>query len=708
MKNALLFFVLYIGFVQAQTQISIEDAVLKGRNKLSPARLQALKAIKNNDNFSFVANGKLVKINAKTAAIDTLKLLNTIIDKNIAKEQLNWYDAEQLYVQSDSQIFVFNWQNPTEMVMKYNLKDVDNIDFAEDLNKVAFTKNYNLYAQEANKKVIQITKDGKNGLKYGTSVHQQEFGIEKGTFFSHDGNLLAFYKMNESMVKEYPIYELQNKPASARYIHYPLAGTENHKVNIGLFNFKNKKTFYLQTNNSEAFSKKEGNENEQYLTNISFSQDDKYISVAILNRAQNNVKWQLYDTKTGKFIRTIFEEKNEKYTEPLNPLLFLDNNIFIFQSQKSGYNSIYLQQINGENEIQLTSNLIVTEIKGLNKNNTKIFFEAIEPNTIDKHVFEIEIASKSIHKISTQSGQNTAILNDTKTAAIIMNTALNKTRTYNLIDLTSYKSIEIFKAPNPLIETNISKPEIIELKAKDGTKLFSRIIKPFDFNENKKYPVIVYVYGGPHAQMITNTWNAGADLWMNALANEGFIIYTLDNRGSGNRGLNFENITFRNLGETEMEDQMQGIAYLKTLPYVDNNRIGVHGWSFGGFMTTSLLTRHPEIFKVGVAGGPVIDWSYYEIMYTERYMDTPEENPIGYAKSSLFNYIDSLKGKLLLIHGTSDNVVLWQHSLLYINKCIKDSKQVDYFVYPEHEHNVLGKDRTHLIRKVAEYFKQNL
>jgi dipeptidyl-peptidase-4 len=219
---------------------------------------------------------------------------------------------------------------------------------------------------------------------------------------------------------------------------------------------------------------------------------------------------------------------------------------------------------------------------------------------------------------------------------------------------------------------------------------------------------MVYVYGGPHAQMITDAYLNGGELWMHYLANKGYIIYTLDNRGSSDRGLAFEQATFRQLGRVEMADQMLGISYLKSLPYVDANRIGVDGWSFGGFMTVSLLTRQPDVFKVGVAGGPVIDWSYYEVMYTERYMDTPQTNEKGYAESSLFNYIDNLKGRLLIIHGTSDNVVLWQHSLKYIEACVKKGKQLDYFVYPGHEHNVVGQDRLHLIRKITDYFIEHL
>jgi dipeptidyl-peptidase-4 len=234
------------------------------------------------------------------------------------------------------------------------------------------------------------------------------------------------------------------------------------------------------------------------------------------------------------------------------------------------------------------------------------------------------------------------------------------------------------------------------------------MIYPAAFDSTKKYPVLVYVYGGPHAQMITNSWLGGADLWLYYMAQQGYIVFTMDNRGSMNRGLEFENATFRDLGKVEMEDQLAGVSYLKKLKYVDGARMGVYGWSFGGFMTTSLMTRTPDVFKLGVAGGPVIDWRMYEIMYTERYMDMPQNNAKGYHDADLTNYAKDLKGKLLLIHGTNDNVVLWQHTLTYLKKCVDEGVLIDYFVYPGHEHNVLGPDRVHLMRKISQYFKENL
>jgi dipeptidyl-peptidase-4 len=266
----------------------------------------------------------------------------------------------------------------------------------------------------------------------------------------------------------------------------------------------------------------------------------------------------------------------------------------------------------------------------------------------------------------------------------------------------------LLESANKYDEYTIGSAEIKTIKAADGTTdLHTRLIKPSTFDPSKKYPVLVYVYGGPHAQMITNSFLDGANLWMYWMAEQGYLVFTVDNRGSDNRGFAFESVIHRNLGVNEMDDQLKGVDYLKSLPYVDANRLAVHGWSYGGFMTTSLMLRKPDVFKVGVAGGPVTDWNYYEIMYGERYMDTPAENKEGFEQSSTLNYVKNLKGKLLLIHGTSDDVVVMQNNFSLIKKFVEAQKQVDFFPYPMHKHNVQGKDRVHLMKKVLDYVIEN-
>jgi dipeptidyl-peptidase-4 len=295
---------------------------------------------------------------------------------------------------------------------------------------------------------------------------------------------------------------------------------------------------------------------------------------------------------------------------------------------------------------------------------------------------------------------------DGRNAVVDVWSSLSFPKQLDFIALNSGKISSLKTFSSPFADYDFPRIDTLSLKASDGQKLNARLIYPTGFDPAKKYPVIVYVYGGPHAQMLTNSWMAAANSWMAAWASEGFAVFTLDNRGSHNRSAAFEKAPYRNMGTAEMEDQLRGLDYLKSLSWVDASRIGVHGWSYGGFMTTTLMARAPGAFKVGIAGAPVIDWSMYEIMYTERYMDTPKENPSGYETSSLLNHAGKVKGKFMLIHGTSDDVVVWQHTQSFLKKAIEGGVQLDYFIYPGHGHGVGGKDRLHLMRKMTDYFRQ--
>jgi dipeptidyl-peptidase-4 len=418
-----------------------------------------------------------------------------------------------------------------------------------------------------------------------------------------------------------------------------------------------------------------------------------------------------YDVATGNFVHTLFEEKNEKYVEPLHPMLFLKNNAnqFIWQSRKDGYNHFYLYQINGTLVKQLTKGKWeVKQENGFDEKGDRLFFHANEQSPINQDFYSVNIKTAEIKRLTYGDGFHTCSLDEKGNYFIDNFTNVNTPREYNIIHTVTKKAKNIFQAENPVKDYKLGTWNLFTIKNNEGTDLYARMVKPVDFDSTKKYPVIVYLYNGPHSQLVTNTWMAGSELWYQYMAQKGFIVFTLDGRGTDNRGADFSQATHRQLGTKEMEDQLKGVDFLKSLSFVDGSRIGVHGWSFGGFMTTSLMTRTPGVFKVGVAGGPVIDWSYYEIMYTERYMDSPQENKDGYEKNNLLNYVDKLKGKLLMIHGAQDPVVVLQHSVLYQKKAVDKGIQLDYYLYPGHEHNVLGKDRAHLMEKITNYFIDNL
>ncbi|HRD37245.1 MAG TPA: DPP IV N-terminal domain-containing protein, partial [Bacteroidia bacterium] len=585
-----------------------------------------------------------------------------------------------------------------ESTRKYENKSLESYD-AFNEETFAFTKDNNLFINVKGKEV-RITNDGSYNIVYGKSVHRDEFGIHKGTYWSPKGNYLAFYRMDQTDVTDYPIIDWTTYPAENKNMKYPMAGNKSHYVTIGIYEISTGKTWYI----------KNGGPRDQYYTNIAWSPNEKNIYVALLNREQNDMWLNEYDVTSGDFVKSLFNEKDEKYTEPLHPMFFIgDGKQFIWMSRRDGYRHAYLYSIDGKLIKQLTKGKWeIKDVSGFDEKFTRFFFHANEQGPINQDFYSVEIASGKLNRLTSGDGFHGAIM-DKKGNYIIDNFSSCYTpREYYVVNTKSKKAVNIFKADNPLKEYKTGKWNLFTIKNNEGTDLYCRMFKPVDFDSTKKYPVLVYLYNGPHSQLVTNSWMAGGEVWYQYMAQKGFIVFTLDGRGTSYRGKDFEQAIFRQLGTKEMEDQLKGVDYLKSLPYVDANRLGVHGWSYGGFMTTSLMTRNAGIFKVGAAGGPVIDWSYYEIMYGERYMDTPQENKEGYEKNNLLNHVDKLKGKLLMIHGAQDNVVVWQHSILYQKKAVDKGVQLDYYVYPGHEHNVLGKDRAHLMEKSCNYFIENL
>jgi dipeptidyl-peptidase-4 len=478
-----------------------------------------------------------------------------------------------------------------------------------------------------------------------------------------------------------------------------MAGQASEKPRVGIYDLKTKRTVFIAPRNKV----------DDYLTNIAWSPDDKFLVVVEINREQNHLWLNVYDAESGEFVKTLLEEKNEKWVEPENPVFFptKSNNDFVWISQKDGFNNLYYYDWNGKLKLQLTKNKFVLKniVSTINKGN-EIVFTATGTSPLDFKYFAVSLKGKQ-REITSQSGTHSLSIGLDGKYFFDEYSSHSIPSISQILDANGKVLKELVKGQNKLSDFAIGETEISQIKANDGTILYTRLIKPSHFDPSKKYPVMVYVYGGPHAQMIQNEWLDGSNLWMHWMAEKGYLVYTVDNRGSANRGFEFESVIHRQLGTVEMEDQLAGVKYLKSLNFVDSNRLAIHGWSFGGFMTTSMMLRNPGVFKVGVAGGPVTDWKFYEIMYGERYMDMPFENPKGYEKASLLNYTKNLKGDLMLIHGTADDVVVMQHNYALIKKFVEAGVQVDFFPYPMHKHNVMGKDRVHLMEKVLTYILEN-
>lgn len=704
-----LFCILSAVFSQLNGQtkkLNIDDLMIN-RNYY-PVSLFNLQWMDDGSNYTWQANNKLVKGSIKEQKNDTILDITTLnkvlkgINENELKRfpTINWDLKGNFKFSANNKYYEYNFKNNKISVLNQYPENAENIDIEPIFNNIAYTVENNLYVSYRGTE-IAVSQEKNKGIVYGQSVHRNEFGINKGTFWSPKGNFLAFYRMDETMVTDYPLVDIDTRIAELRNIKYPMAGMKSHHVTVGVFDPVLQKIIYLKTGEPE----------EQYLTNITWSPDEKYIYIAVLNRDQNHMKLNKYDVNSGNFISTLFEEKNDKYVEPLHGLYFIPNknDMFIWMSQRDGFNHLYLYNNEGKLIKQLTKGKwIVKEIEGFDAKGNKVFISATKDSPLDNDIYEVDLNNGNIKSITLIKGNHNVIFD--KSCKNIIDVYSNVETAYvaDIISVTGKKIKNIIEDKNPLKDYNLGEMRIFTLKAEDGNDLYCRLIKPVNFDSTKKYPVIIYVYGGPHAQLITNSWLGGAGLWLNYLAQEGYVVFTLDNRGSANRGFEFESVIHRNLGKYELNDQMVGVNYLKSLSYVDPNRIAVDGWSFGGFMSISMKLKNPGVFKVATAGGPVIDWKWYEVMYGERYMDTPEQNPDGYKNACLLNYIDKLEGKLLVIHGGVDNTVVPQHSLSFLKKCIEKGKQVDFFLYPTHEHNVRGVARHHLFRKLFDYYKQNL
>ena len=678
---------------------------------LQPKKLEQLQWIPGTDDFAYVfsesGTQKLYKENSDIEGrkeLLTLNQLSTVLtaaglDAADSFPIFNWISSDKIRFRDGNKLVDYYLKTNTPNIIN-NIKDNGkNTDFITP-DKIAYTVDNNLYIA-VNSKQIQITNDKDAGIVNGQFVHRHEFGINKGTFWSPKGNYLAFYRKDETMVTNYPILDISKRPAVVNYIKYPMAGMTSEEVTIGVYNLKSKKITWLET----------GEPKDHYLPGVTWSPDEKYIYVNELNRDQNDMKLSRYDVQTGELVKVLFEETSDKYVEPMHgPIFFEDDpSMFIWITRKDGWNHLYLFDAQGAKIVELTKgDWEVTEYDGLSLVGYNIFFTATRQSPIERQYFKVDLDRYEMIQITNEPGVHNVVRNESGTKFLDQVGNLKTPYEVKVIDKTGQVIRKVYSAPNPLDGYNTCNIKIDTLKSIDGYNLYCRTILPPDFDQNKKYPVIVYVYGGPHKQLILNKWLGNAKPWLYYLAQQGFIISTLDNRGSNNRGLEFEQKTFRHLGTVEIADQLIGVNYLKSLSYVDKSRIGVYGRSYGGFMSAGLMLRNPDVFKVCVSESPVIDWKYYEVMYTERYMDTPEINPDGYAESSLLNYIQGLKGKLLLVHGTSDPVVVWQHTLLFVEKATHLGINIDYFPYLDQEHHVKGVDQIHLYRKIRNYFLDNL
>ena len=690
---------------QEKKDLTLEDAILKQRTTLAPENITGIDWISSDKFVHYGDEGSLHIKNLKGNDVNIImpndintSLRSLGVDSIKSVRPHAWKNEHAFYIFNKDQFFLYDLETG-DLSQKTKIPEkAENIELASKTGFVAYTIENNVYVATSTEEKIPVTNFKKeSGISAGVAIHRSEFGITKGLFWSKDGAQLGFYQMDESMVTEYPLADYSIIPALAEPIRYPMAGQKSHHARVGVFNVEKHSTIYLNT----------GEPKEQYLTNFKFSPDGKLAYLAILNRGQDHLKLKTFSTEDGGEEALLFEEKDEKYVEPEHPPVFLPDGSFLWFSDREGYNQLYHYSQEGKLIKKVTDGKFDIEnlVSIVNKGRSIIIVAA--DGTMNQAVYNVDIRSGKMKQLDKRKGS--FIVYGSDNSNLIIKYQSYETPLEIYVSSESGKKITtLLEASNPLAAYDIGNVDFPVLKASNGTELQARLIKPFDFDSTNTYPVIVYLYNGPHVQLVRNDYKGGAPLWMFYAANRGYLVFTVDGRGSSNRGLEFEQATYRQLGTVELEDQLAGVEYLKTLDYANTDKMAIHGWSFGGFMTLSMMLRNPDVFEVGVAGGPVTDWNMYEVMYTERYMDTPEENPNGYRTADLKNYVNDLKGDVLMIHGLDDNVVVPQQSYTLLDKFIKSGKQVDFFVYPGHEHNVRGKDRVHLMQKVLDYIELHL
>ncbi|MBT3209985.1 MAG: S9 family peptidase [Bacteroidetes bacterium] len=707
-------------FSQTDTKkISLED--LWKNYTFYPRSVYGLRSTNDGENYTVLNKGiNILKISYKTG--DTLLNFtdtSTFYDngiKRISDYSFNETETKILLTSKKEAIyrhsfsasyFVFDIETKNIIPLSENGKQ-QLATFSPDGSKIAFVRDNNLFVMNLAKlEEIQITTDGKyNEIINGAPdwVYEEEFAFSKAFVWSPNGDRLAYYKFNESEVKQFNMTTYGELYPEWYRFKYPKAGEDNAIVSINVFDFNTKKSIVADI----------GTETDQYVPRIKWTKDNDIFAIYKMNRLQNKLEILLANAKNGS-TQIILTEEDEKYVDEVkdNTVIFLnDKKHFIYSSEKSGFYHLYLYDLNGNLVNQITQGeWDVTDFNGYDTKSKRVFFTSAEDSPLQRKVCSIKLNGKSKKDISQKIGTNKAVFS--KNFKYFINYYSNaNSPTYVSLHNSSGKFVRELKNNNSLIEKmtdyGFSKKEFFSFKTSENVELNAWMIKPSDFDENKKYPVFFTIYGGPGSQTVTDSWDGNMG-WYQMLAQNGYIVVSLDNRGTGARGEEFKKITYEQLGKYETIDQIEFAKYLRRKSFVDPDRIGVFGWSYGGYMSTLCLTKGAAFFKMAIAVAPVTNWRFYDSIYTERYMGLPKNNAEGYDDNSPINHVEKMKGKFLLVHGTGDDNVHFQNSMELASKLIEANIQFEEQFYPNKNHGIYGGNtRLHLYTKMTNFIFDNL
>jgi len=682
--------------------------------------LDALRSLNNGKQYTVLNFDR----NTKTSSIDiydyeSLNKVDTVVNSddlpaisNFSSYEFSADETKVLLVTEREAIFrrsslaiYYVYDVALKSTIKISNTKIQEPTFSPDNSKVAFVSENNIYIFDiATQKTTQVTTDGiKNKIINGVTdwVYEEEFGFVRAFNWNADGSKIAFLQFDETNVPEFSMDVYGTDLYQAQTVFkYPKAGEENAIVSLHLLDVASGKITDVNLDNA------------YYIPRIQWMNDKNRLSVQTLNRHQDHLKIYAVNTKNNS-VSVLLEEKDAAYVDITDNLTFLEDDSFIWTSEKDGYNHIYLYNEDGKLMNQITKgNWEVTNFYGYDQNEDKVYYQGTENGAIHRDVYSIESNGKNKKRLTTKEGQNSADFSADFTYFINTFSSATTPPEYTLHKALTGKKVKDILDNNALLQKlenyQISSKEFSIISV-NGNDLNMWMIKPVNFDATKKYPLFMFQYSGPGSQSVSNTWMGSNDYWYQLLASEGYIIACVDGRGTGSKGRDFKKVTQKELGKFEVEDQISAAKKISELAYIDAARTGIWGWSYGGFMSTNAILKGNDTFEMAIAVAPVTSWRFYDSIYTERYMQTPQENPSGYDENSPFNYPEKLKGKYLLVHGTGDDNVHVQNTMRMIEALVQANKEFDWAIYPDKNHGISGGNtRLHLYTKMTNFIKENL
>ncbi len=645
--------------------------------------------------------GIIVNENGETPPIDAYYFDSS------EKQLLIAVNTESIYRHSSiSDFYVFNVSEQTATPLSDNGPQRLPL-FSPDAERVAFVRDNNVFIKEPGQEdEVQVTHDGLiNHVINGTTdwVYEEEFGFTRGFHWSPDGRRIAFYRFDESDVKEFSMSLYGTLYPEKYRFKYPKAGEDNAVVSIHVYDLRTGQTLTLNT----------GEENDQYIPRIKWTAHAEKLAVSRLNRHQNHLEILAFDVTTGA-AQLLYEEKNRYYIEINDDLYFTrDGMSFLISSEKSGFNHLYRYDMNGNLLNPVTSGQWdVNAFLGLDEKNSIVYYTSHEQSPMENHLYSIGADGENKIQLTHKQGYNKPAFSNNFLYFINNHTTINTPPVYS-IHKADGSLVKILQDNSDLEERlqehNYGEIKFIEIPVDDDVLLNSWILYPPDFDPNQEYPLFMYVYGGPGSQTVTHSWNTYNGAWFQMLAQMGYIVVSVDNRGTGGRGEEFRKMTYQELGKYETIDLIEAASWLGNQDYIDRNRMGIFGWSYGGYLSSLCLAKGADVFSAAIAVAPVTNWRFYDTVYTERYMRTPEENPAGYDNNSPINHVDKIKGAYLLVHGSADDNVHYQNTMEMAGALIEADVDFELMIYPNHNHSIAGGNaRLHLYRLMTDFLTRKL